>query len=197
MGRLDFDFEHLNVVSLLDIYLPGKIMGQTPIEGTIQIRGPLRMPRELMASGEFRSFSVEVEGVQVAAVEPIRFEVADQTVLLERFHLAGSGTDFAAHGRAHLPAPRRWTCIERLRQYGAVAVAQSEYSGAWYVRRECRRQRQPCSANLQGRLDVKNTFISHNDFPTGLSDLNGVMLFDRNRIQIEKLTGTTGGGTSS
>ncbi len=48
---------------------------------------------------------------------------------------------------------------------------------------------------LQGRLEVKNTFVSHNDFPSGLSDLNGVFQFDRNRIQIESLTGSTGGGT--
>jgi translocation and assembly module TamB len=42
---------------------------------------------------------------------------------------------------------------------------------------------------------VKDTFISHNDFPSGLSDLNGVLLFDQNRVQIENLNGTTGGGT--
>jgi translocation and assembly module TamB len=48
---------------------------------------------------------------------------------------------------------------------------------------------------LQGRLEVKNTYVSHNDFPSGLSDLNGVLLFDSNRIQIENLSGTTGGGT--
>jgi translocation and assembly module TamB len=48
---------------------------------------------------------------------------------------------------------------------------------------------------LQGRLEVKNTFVSHNDFPSGLSDLNGVLRFDRNRIQIESLIGSTGGGT--
>jgi translocation and assembly module TamB len=48
---------------------------------------------------------------------------------------------------------------------------------------------------LQGRLEVKNTYVSHNDFPSGLSDLNGVLRFDRDRIQIEKLSGSTGGGT--
>ena len=48
---------------------------------------------------------------------------------------------------------------------------------------------------LQGRLEVKDTFVSHNDFPSGLSDLNGVLLFDQNRVQIENLNGTTGGGT--
>src|SRR5258708_29932983 len=48
---------------------------------------------------------------------------------------------------------------------------------------------------LQGRLEVKNTYVSHNDFPSGLSALNGVLRFDRNRIQIESLSGTTGGRT--
>ena len=41
---------------------------------------------------------------------------------------------------------------------------------------------------------MKSTAISHNDFPSGLSDLNGVLLFDRNQIQIQSLSGTTGGG---
>src|SRR5258708_8940545 len=49
---------------------------------------------------------------------------------------------------------------------------------------------------LQGRLEVKNTYVSHNDFPSGLSALNGVLLFDRNRIQIESLSGTTGRRTN-
>jgi translocation and assembly module TamB len=48
---------------------------------------------------------------------------------------------------------------------------------------------------LQGRLEVKDTAVSHNDFPSGLSGLNGVLLFEQNRIQIESLSGTTGGGT--
>jgi translocation and assembly module TamB len=47
---------------------------------------------------------------------------------------------------------------------------------------------------LQGRLEVKDTFVSHYDFPSGLSNLNGVLLFDQNQIQIESLNGATGGG---
>src|SRR5208282_4327417 len=99
---LTLAFHHLDVNSLLRIYLPGKITGHSPLEGTVHVRGPLRTPRDLKAEAELRSFSVEVEHVQVQSVGPIRFEVADQTVLVEAFHLAGSGTDFSAHGRAHL-----------------------------------------------------------------------------------------------
>ena len=193
---LTLDFQHLNVVSLVGIYLPGKVAGHAPVEGTIQIRGPLRTPRALMASGELRSFSAEVEGVQVAAVEPIRFEVANQSVLIERFHLAGSGTDFTAHGRTHLSGPKE---ID-LQLNGSVNMALMQSLNPNILARGSLDLNVAASGSLgqptlEGRIDVKNTFISQIDFPTGLNDLNGVMLFDRNRIQIEKLTGTTGGGT--
>jgi len=193
---LNLYFERLNVASLLSIYLPGTLTGLTPAEGTIQVRGPLRRPRELTAFAELKSFSAEVARVQVASVEPIRFEVANQTVLVESFHLAGSGTDFSAHGRAQLSGTRdmdlevggsvNMTLLQTLNpKIQARGRLDVNVSGTGSLD-------QPV---LQGRLEVKNTFLSHNDFPSGLSDLNGTLLFDRNRIQIEKLSGTTGGGT--
>ncbi|MGA9529511.1 MAG: translocation/assembly module TamB domain-containing protein [Terriglobales bacterium] len=193
---LTFDFQRLNVVSLVSIYLPGKITSQAPVDGTIHIRGPLRTPRDLMASAELKTFSAEVEHVQVAAVEPIRFEVTDQTVILERFHLAGSGTDFTAHGRAHFSGAQEMD----LQLDGSVNMALMQSLNPKLLARGSLGVNVAASGSLeqpilQGRIDVKNTFLSHNDFPSGLSDLNGVVLFDRNRIQIEKLTGTTGGGT--
>ena len=193
---LTLDFQHLNVVSLLSIYLPGKITGHTPVEGTIRVRGPLRTPRNLMASAEIKSFSAQVEHVQVEAVDPIRFEVANQTALIESFHLAGSGTDFTAHGRAHLTGAQELD----LQLNGSVNMTLLQSLNPKILARGSLDVNVSATGSfaqpvLQGRLDVKNTFISHNDFPSGLSDLNGVLLFDRNRFQVEKLSGTTGGGT--
>ena len=76
---LNLAFHRLDADSLLRIYLPGKITGHSPLEGTLHVRGPLRTPRDLKAAAELQSFSVEVEHVQVQNVEPIRFEVADQS----------------------------------------------------------------------------------------------------------------------
>jgi translocation and assembly module TamB len=193
---LNLAFHHLDADSLLRACLPGKITGHSPIEGTVQVRGPLRIPRDLKASAEIQAFSVEVDRVKVESVDPIRFEVADQTLLLENVHLAGSGTDFTAHGRAHLSGAQEidirldgsvnMTLLQSLDPNilarGALGVSLN--AGGTIS--------QPV---LQGRLEVKNTFVSHNEFPSGLSDLNGVLVFDRNRIQIESLKGTTGGGT--
>jgi translocation and assembly module TamB len=192
---LNLAFHHLDVNSLLRISFPGKITGHSPLEGTLHVSGPLRTPRDLKAVAELQSFSVEVAHIQVASVGPLRVEVADQVLLLDNFHLAGSGTDFTAHGRAHLAGAKDLD----LHLDGSVNMTlfQSLYpkvSARGTVGVNLNATGTLLAPVLQGRLEVKNTFISHNDFPSGLSDLNGVLLFDRNRVQIERLNGSTGGG---
>ncbi len=193
---LNLAFHHLDADSLLRLYLPGNITGHSAVDGTLQVRGPLRTPRDLKVAAEIQSFSAEVGHMQVQNVGPIRFEVAEQTVLLENLHLAGSGTDFTAHGRAHLTGPRELD----LRLDGSVNMTLLQSLNPKILARGNLGVKLDASGTLsqpvlQGRLEVKNTFVSHNDFPSGLSDLNGVLRFDRNRIQIESLTGSTGGGT--
>ena len=193
---LNLAFHHLDVNSLLRIYLPGKITGHSPLEGTLHVRGPLRTPRDLKADAELQAFSVEVEHVQVESVAPIRFEVANQVLLVENFHLAGSGTDFTAHGRAHLTGAQELD----VRLDGSVNMTLLQSLNPKILARGTLGVNLNASGTLsqpvlQGRLEVKDIFVSHNDFPSGLSALNGVLLFDRNRIQIESLSGSTGGGT--
>jgi translocation and assembly module TamB len=193
---LNLAFHHLDIDSLLRIYLPGKITGRSPLEGTLHVRGSLRTPRELKASAELQSLNVEVEHLQVQNVGPIRFEVADQVVLIESFHLAGSGTDFTAHGRVHLAGTQEVD----LGLDGTVNMTLFQSLNPKILARGTLGVKLNASGRLsdpvlQGRLEVKNTFVSHNDFPSGLSEMNGVLQFDRNRVQIESLTGTTGGGT--
>ncbi len=193
---LNLVFHHLDADSLLRIYLPEKVTGHSLLEGTLHVRGPLRTPRDLKAVAELQSFSVEVAHQPIQSVGPIRFEVANQVLLVENLHLAGSGTDFTAHGRAHLAGAQELD----VRLDGSVNMM------LWKSLNPKILARGNLGVNLnaggtlsqpvlQGRLEVNNTYVSHNDFPSGLSDLNGVLLFDSNRIQIESLSGTTGGGT--
>jgi translocation and assembly module TamB len=192
---LNLAFHHLDADWLLRSYLPGKITGHTPLDGTLQVRGPLRTPRDLKAAAEIQSLSVEVDRVQVQNVGPIRFEVADQMVVVKDLHLAGSGTDFTAHGTAHLAGTKELD----LHLDGSVNMTLVQTLDPKILARGSLGVNLNAGGTLsqpvlQGRLDVKSVFISHNDFPSGLSDLNGSLLFDRNRIQIESLRGTTGGG---
>ena len=193
---LNLDFQHLDVDSLLNIYLQGKVTSHSPLAGTVHVRGPLRTPRDLKVSGQIQTLNAELEHVQLQNVEPIRFEIADRILRLESFHLTGSGTDFTAHGTAQLAGSRELD----LHLEGAVNVSllhtvnpKLSARGTLGVRLDANGT--VADPVLQGRIEVKDTFLSHDDFPSGLSDLKGVLLFDRNRIQIESLTGTTGGGS--
>ena len=193
---LNLVFHHLDADSLLRIYLPEKITGHSLLEGMLHVRGPLRTPRDLKAVAEFQSLSFEVAHQPIQNVDPIRFEVANQVVLVENLHLAGSGTDFTAHGRAHLAGAKELD----LRLDGSVNMMLWKSLNPKILARGTLGVNLNAGGTLsqpvlQGRLEVKNTYVSHNDFPSGLSDLNGVLLFDSDRIQIESLSGTTGGGT--
>ena len=48
---------------------------------------------------------------------------------------------------------------------------------------------------LSGRMELKNASLYLSDFPNGIDNANGIVLFDRNRATIEKLRAETGGGT--
>lgn len=48
---------------------------------------------------------------------------------------------------------------------------------------------------LNGRMDLKNASLYLGDLPNGVDNVNGSVIFDRNRATIEKLTAETGGGT--
>jgi translocation and assembly module TamB len=193
---LTLAFHHLDADSFLRIYLPGKVTGHSPIEGSIHVVGPLRTPRDLKATAEIQAFSADIEHVQVQSVGPLRFEIAGQVLTIQELHLAGSGTDFTAQGRAHLAGTKELD----IHMDGSVNMTLLQSLNPKILARGNLGVNLNASGTLaqpvfQGRIEVKNTFVSHNDFPSGLSDLNGVLLFDRNHIQIEKLSGTTGGGT--
>ncbi len=193
---LNLTFNNFDTDSLLRIYFPGKSLGQSRVEGSLHLQGPLRDPSALKASAEIQTFNVDLEHVHLQNVDPLRFEVADQFLSLKDFHLAGSGTDFTARGEAHLAGPRELN----LKMDGSVNMGLLHSFNQKILSRgslgiNLTAQGNASEPLLRGRLEVKNTFISHNDFPSGLSDLNGTLSFDGRRIQIDRLSGTTGGGT--
>ena len=193
---LNLAFNNFDTDSLLRIYFPGKSLGQSRVEGSLHLQGPLRIPSALRASAEIKTFRVDLEHVHLENVDPLRFEVADQVLSLKDFRLAGSGTDFTARGQAHLAGSRELD----LKMDGSVNMGLLHSFNPKLLARGSLGINLTAQGNvsqpvLRGRLDVTNTFISHNDFPSGLSDLNGTLSFDGNRIQIDRLSGTTGGGT--
>jgi translocation and assembly module TamB len=48
--------------------------------------------------------------------------------------------------------------------------------------------------SFSGRMQLTNVALALNGLPNGISQLNGTMIFDQNRLQVRDLVGMTGGG---
>ena len=195
---LNLSFRRLDVDSLLRMYLGDKVTGHSTLAGTVHLRGPLRSPGNVKVAANLDSVEAEIQRVQLRNTEPVRIEIADKVVRIESLHLAGSGTDLTAHGTAMLGESRALDLhLEGTVNMALLPTFDPNLSARGMLGMNLNASGTVSRPSLQGRLEVKDTFISHNDLPSGLSELNGALLFDQSRVQIESLTGKTGGGVVS
>jgi translocation and assembly module TamB len=193
---LTLRFDHLDVDSLLRTYLQDRVTGHSSVAGVLRVQGPLREPRLLSATGDLSYVSATVENVSVQNEGPVRFSVKNQVLSLDQLRLLGEGTDVTAVGTVHLTGDRELdvradgninmklfeSFSPDLTASGAVKVG-VKVSGTYSF------------PSLLGRVDVTNGTIASNNLPNGLSDMNGVLLFNQDRLQIQTLTAHVGGGT--
>jgi translocation and assembly module TamB len=189
-------FDHLDLDSLVREYLNGRVTGHSGVTGVIQLRGPLRRPRDLNVVANLEGFDVTVDDVKLKNQGPIRLTMAQEIARLEQLHVVGENTDFSAHGTAalvggydldlaaegHLNLQLIQSINPNFTSSGAVDVALSVTGPV-------------ADPLLQGRVNISHGSLAYADLPSGLSDMNGSLVFNKNRLQIETLTAHSGGGT--
>ena len=188
--------DHLDLDALFREYLNGRVTGHSGVTGVIQLRGPLRKPRDLNLVANLDAFDVTVDDVKLKNQGPVRLTMAQEIARLEQFHVVGENTDFSAHGTAalaggydldltgegHLNLQLIHTINPNFTSSGTVDVALSVTGPV-------------ADPLLQGRVNISHGSLAYADLPSGLSDMNGSLIFNKNRLQIETLTAHSGGGT--
>jgi translocation and assembly module TamB len=121
--------------------------------------------------------------------------MADEVLRVDRVHLVGDQTDLTAggsvglsgahvlgvHAAGHLNLQLVQTFNPDLLGHGDTTL---ELAVSGTVRKP----------ELQGRLEIKDAGLSIVDLPNGLSEINGSLVFNEDRLQVEKLTAKSGGG---
>ena len=189
-------FDHLDVDSLIRIYFRGPVTGHSAMGGDLRFTGPLRRPRELNVTADLSDFFIDVENIKLRNDGPIRFAVVKQTLTLEQLHLVGDLTDFTGHGTIQLASERHLD----LRADGRVNLKLIESFNPDFTSSGMLTVGLSASGTIsdpimQGRLQITDSYLSYSGLPSGLSAMNGSIVFDQDRLQIEKLTAQTGGGT--
>jgi translocation and assembly module TamB len=196
LADLTLDFDRLDADALLHEYLHGRITGHSSVIGRIQARGPLRNPRQFTATAELTGISTDVSNVKITNKDPIRLTLSNETLRIEQLHLIGQGIDFNGHGTVVLTGTRDLD----LSALGHVdldilQMFDSDLTSSGAVDVNLAVNGTVANPQMQGRVNVDHGAFNYAGLPSGLSDMNGALVFNQNRLQIETLTAHSGGGT--
>jgi translocation and assembly module TamB len=193
---LTFKMDQLDLNSLWRSYLRGQLTGHSAVVGSLNLRGPLRQPARWALEGNLASVLLDVENVKVHSQDPIRFSVADRSVNIQQLHLVGDGTDLTVHGSVQLAGDRalHLTADGRL-DLRLLSNAVPDLTSSGLVTMNVTVAGTLADPLPEGHFQLTNGSLSYAGLPSGLSELNGSLLFTRDRIHTETLTARTGGGT--
>lgn len=193
---LSLHFNHLSVSPLLRVYLGQHVTGGSEAAGDIHLHGPLLNPRQLQVTGSITDLFADLEHVQIRNNGPIHIQLANQTVTVQELRLIGQGTDLSVVGTANLAGDQDLA----LHAIGHADLAllhsfDPEFTSSGAV-----------SVNLglagtishpvwEGDLQIASGSIQYSDLPSALSDINGKLIFNQDRLQIDTLKARVGGGT--
>ncbi|MBZ5720357.1 MAG: translocation/assembly module TamB domain-containing protein [Acidobacteriia bacterium] len=197
-AALNLRFDHLDADSLLRSYTQARVTGHSAVAGTLTLNGPLRKPDDLTLTANLSDLYADVEGIKVRSDGPVRFAVSHEFLNMEQFHLVGEDTDFTASGSVQLSGERRLD----MRAQGKVNLKliesfNSDFTSSGIVTVDMSVVGTAAKPSLQGRVQIANAGIAYVDLPSALSDVNGSLIFNQNRLQVETLTARVGGGTVS
>ncbi len=197
-AQLALRFDNFDVDSVLRPYLGSHMTAHVPVAGRMQLSGPLLRPSLLTATADVTSLSASLENFTVHNEGPIHFNVQNRVLALDRLRLVGEGTDIGAQGTVQLTGSHDVD----IRSEGRVNLKLIEslapgVSGAGLVSVAVRVNGTSSNPVLAGKLEVANASISSINLPNGLSQMNGTLVFNQDRLQIETLNARVGGGNVS
>jgi translocation and assembly module TamB len=197
-ATLNLHFHQLNVSPLLRAYLKQRMTGAPLLAGDLQVQGSLRNPRDLAVTGNLSSLSVEVEHVQIRNNGPIRFGISGQSLRLQQSHLVGEDTDLSLEGKVQLNGDHRLEM--RASGHANLKLIHSfdpAFTTSGAVAVDLAASGPLAKPMLRGHLQITDGAIAYADLPSALSSINGSLVLNQARLQIETLTARTGGGSVS
>ncbi|HEX4489532.1 MAG TPA: translocation/assembly module TamB domain-containing protein [Terriglobales bacterium] len=194
-ATVDVHFNHFDADSLLRTYLEGKVTGHSAIAGDVRVEGPLRHPREMSVTGSLTDVFLNVEEVDLRNDGPVKFSVSRQQLKFDEFHFVGARTDLRGSGTVNLTGQRQLDITAHGRvNLRLIETFNHDFTSSGVVTIDASVNGTMANPRAQGRLQVANGAISYVDLPSGLSDMNGSLIFQEDRFQIETLTAHSGGG---
>jgi translocation and assembly module TamB len=215
-GSATLRFSRMSVATLHDLVMIGGTAEQKsaalPFEGFLEGGGaavtvPLRKPENFQAeikidtlqlnakSAETLRLGTQPQDIVLKNTQPIVVALSAKEARIRSAQLAALETSLEVSGvlpfdsRAGADLAVKGTVnLAILQLLNPDLLARGSAAVAATIRGSLR------DPQMNGRMELSNASLYLNDVPNGVDSASGVVLFDRNRATIEKLTAETGGG---
>lgn len=192
---LSFHADQLDLVPLWHAYLGTQLTGYSSVGGNLDFHGELLQPSRWRVNGDLTAVSLDLEQVKLNNQAPIRFVVANRSLNIQQFHMLGEGTDLAVHGSIQLSGSRALDlAAEGHLDLKLLSGFAPDLTGSGVATLNMTVGGTLTDPFPQGRLQFADISLSYANLPSGLSGVNGSLIFTRDRAHIESLTAHTGGG---
>jgi len=175
-----------------------KFNGRGSADGDISVKGELRSPESVIVDGNFTRLTLAYAGVQLENSGPIHITSSRDNLKIVSAALKGADTNAELTGSVQFTGRRTIA----LKLNGSVDlrllsgyVPDIDLTGHGDINTSFEGTLD--RPRIIGRVNLSNVSARSPDFPTGLSNLMGDLVFDANRLFFDNLTGEAGGGILS
>ncbi|HEY6768429.1 MAG TPA: translocation/assembly module TamB domain-containing protein, partial [Candidatus Sulfotelmatobacter sp.] len=190
----------LDIGKPLAMFGTGNVKAQSLIDGVATMNGPLKTPKAMSGEAEFSQVDVKLQGIELKAAEPLRVGLRDGVATLEQVHITGQDTDMRASGTAELLGvtdPKGGKLD--VKGTGNVSMTllhtfDSDITSTGKVEFTVAAGGRVTNPTVTGKVQFDNVNVAMDGVPNGLSNMNGTLVFNDDRLQVQSLTARTGGG---
>jgi translocation and assembly module TamB len=171
------------------------LTGHSSVDGEIALSGFLLRPETLVWDADLSRISVSYAAVTLENSGPVRLQYRRDEIRIEQAVLRGTDTDFRISGLARFSGDRpldlQIAGTVNLRLFSVLAPALDAVGAARVDAGIAGTFSRP---RITGRVRLDDASMRYGDFPTGLSQVAGDLVFDANRLVFDNLTAESGGG---
>ena len=189
-----------DIGNAIALFAPGSVKATSDLAATINITGPAAKPRQLAGNAQFDKFDVKLEGIELKSAQPIRLSLQNGVATLDALHVTGQDTDLHAAGSYQVVGeanPQGGNF--KLNADGSVSMALAhtfdpDLITSGKVKFKVAADGRIRKPNLTGNVLFQNVNLAVDGIPNGLSNMNGTLVFNEDRLDVQNLTATSGGG---
>ena len=190
----------LDIANVMALSPDSSIKASSQIAGTITISGPAAKPMELVGNAEFSQVDLKMEALELKTAGPLRASLRNGLLSLDQVHITGTDTDMTAAGTVQLLGvadPQGG--VLNLNSNGSVNMTilhsfDPDLISSGKVSFKVAAAGRLKKPELTGNVVFAGVNLAVDGIPNGLSNMNGTLVFNEGRLDVQDLVATTGGG---